>query len=128
MSRVLVDTAAWIDYFSGKKYAEIIDEMIDDNTICTNDLILTELLPSVIFHKQTALSELLRTIEKIPLVINWDNLVEIQIVNRKNGINRVGLPDCIILQNVLQNRLTLFSPDRHFGLMKNVWGLKVLPE
>lgn len=42
-----------------------------------------------------------------------------QIINLKHGINNVGIPDIIILQNVINNNLSLISIDKHFNQMKN---------
>jgi hypothetical protein len=42
-------------------------------------------------------------------------------VNIKKGINKVGIPDLIMLDNVIANNLVLFTEDKHFKLMqKNI--------
>jgi predicted nucleic acid-binding protein len=126
MSRVLVDTAAWIDYFAGKKNSGAIDDFIQENVICINDLILAELIPSIRMSRAFELVSLLRAVSKIPLSIDWAGIIEMQITNKKNGINNVGIPDLIIVQNVMQNNLDLLSPDRHFKLMSPVFKFKHL--
>lgn len=126
MSKVLVDTAAWIDYFAGRKKSGAIDDFIQENVICINDLILAELVPSIRLNKAFELVSMLQAIEKIPLAIDWDDLIEMQMVNSKHGINKVGLPDLIIVQNVRQNNLELCSPDRHFKLMRPLFHFKLL--
>ena len=68
---------------------------------------------------------LLKTIEKVKIEIDWNEIIEMQTSNLKNGINRVGIPDLIIAQNVIQNKLKLFSLDKHFELMKKNIGLKL---
>jgi predicted nucleic acid-binding protein len=125
VSKVLVDTAAWINYFAGKKNSGMIDDFIQENVICINDLILAELVPSIRLNKAFELVFMLQAIEKIPLAIDWDELIEMQMVNSKNGINKVGLPDLIIVQNVMQNDLELWSPDRHFKLMSPLFKFKL---
>ncbi len=126
MSKVLVDSAAWIDYFAGNKNAASLDPLIEENLICTNDLILAELLPSIRSRKAFELASMLKAVEKIPLKIDWDEIVEMQVINRKHGINKVGLPDLIVAQNAIQNNLELYSPDRHFRLMCKLFGFKLI--
>ena len=125
MSRILVDTAAWIDYFAGKKSAGAIDDFIEENVICSNDLILAELLPSIRLKGASALVSLLLAVLKIPLAIDWAEIIEMQVINKENGINKVGIPDLIIVQNVIQNDLELCSPDRHFKLMSPLFRFKL---
>ncbi|WP_225586866.1 hypothetical protein [Algoriphagus sp. Y33] len=38
-------------------------------------------------------------------------------MNLKNGINNVGIPDLIILQQVIEEKIALFTLDKHFKLM-----------
>lgn len=40
-------------------------------------------------------------------------------MNLKNGINKVGIPDLIIIQQVVDQKISLFSFDKHFKLMQN---------
>lgn len=49
MSLILVDSSVWIDYFRGSNHIKIHDfeNLIDNNQICINDLILSELIPSL---------------------------------------------------------------------------------
>lgn len=122
MSRVLVDSSAWIEYLGGSKKINNcdFDELIDNNQICTNDLILSELIPSLSLNKQSEVIDILKSIKNIPINIGWDEIINFQIINLKNGINKVGIPDLIILQNVLTNGLALYSLDRHFTLMNKI--------
>ena len=116
MSLVLVDSSVWIDYFKGSGSDELND-LIDKNQICTNEIILSELLPILLHKKQTELVSLLKHISVIDLKINWEEIINYQITNLKKGINQVGIPDLIIVQNLIQNSLVLFSKDKHFKLM-----------
>ena len=119
MNRVLVDSSVWIHYFSGSDNSiiEKLNSLIDINNICINDLILAELVPAIMHRKEKQLADLLKVIKKIPLTINWDEIIDIQLLNLRNGINKVGISDIIIFQNTLQNDLILFSIDKHFKLM-----------
>ena len=121
MSKMLIDSSVWIEYFKSENKHKVIDELIEENVICTNKLILTELLPYLYIKKENELIDSLNTIEKIDIKINWDTITKMQIKNIKNGINKVGIPDLIILQNVIENDLILYSIDKHFLLMKKVF-------
>lgn len=118
MKSVLVDSSIWIDYFAGKPEAAVLDQLIDHNLICVNSLILAELTPALKLKRQHRLIELLNAVEEIPITIDWERIIEYQYSNLKHGINKVGLSDLIVLQNVIDHDLTLFSADKHFFLMQ----------
>jgi len=122
---ILVDTSIWIEFFKGNQETKILNKLIDDNTICVNDLILAELLPSINQRKEINLRDLLCRITNIPLRINWKELVFMQTINLKNGINKVGIPDVIISQNAIDNNLEIFTRDSHFELMSDLHGVKI---
>lgn len=123
MNNILVDSSIWIEYFKDSKRINtgILDEMLDSNLVCTNHLILAELIPFLKIQKQNELIELLNYITKIPLVIDWPDIIKFQESNLKHGINKVGIPDLIIMQNVINNNLRLYSLDNHFTLMRKYY-------
>ncbi len=114
---VLVDTSVWIAYFRGTGNVSAVDALIDQNRLMTNDLLLAEMIPFLRMRRQSHLIRLMQTIQRCPLVIEWDAIVEMQVLCLRNGINKVGIPDLIIAQNAIQNDLPLFTLDRHFNLM-----------
>ena len=121
MKNILVDSSVWIDYFSGKPEVLILDKLIDKNLICINDLILSELVPFLKHKRQNKIIELLYSIKNISLEISWDRIINYQYTNLKNGINKVGIPDLIIIQNIIDNDLELLTTDKHFSLIqKNI--------
>lgn len=93
MSGHLVDTSAWIEYFKGNEKYSFLKDLIYANTICTNDIILTELLPSMVHRKEKALSELMNTIKKYVLLIDWQKIRSMQVLNLKHGNNHIGISD-----------------------------------
>lgn len=125
MNKILVDSSVWIGFFKGQEEAKHLFQLIDSNMICTNDLIMTELVPSLVHKKENKLVTLLSSIEKIKIDIDWNGITQMQILNLKNGLNRVGVPDLIIAQNAIQNQIALYSFDKHFELMKKGIGLKI---
>lgn len=128
MSMVLVDSSVWIDYFRGGRHIDTayFNEIIDNNNVCINDIILFELIPQLKIQKENEVIDILQSIRKIPLNINWEKLIEYQISNIKNGINKVGIPDLIILQDVTDNDLILYSLDKHFKSMSLIYKFRMV--
>jgi len=114
---VLVDSSVWIAYFRGAGDPGLVDHLIDENLVVTNDLILTELIPALHLRSQKRLVGLLGEIRRFPLAIDWDDIVRMQITCLRAGINGVGISDLVIAQHAIQNRLRLFSHDAHFRAM-----------
>ncbi len=122
---VLVDTSIWIDYFKAGDNSKDLDYLIDENLIVTNDIILTELTPYLKIKKQTKVIKLLHEINKVPLSIRWEELIEYQVKCLKAGANGVGIPDLIIAQNAKQNHCKIYSLDKHFRLLNQVLKIKL---
>ena len=122
---VLVESSVWISNVSGKNESIPLNNLIEDNKICINELILAELVPSINLKKENELKELLYTITRINLDINWDKIINMQTINIKNGINKVGIADLIIAQNTIENDLQLFTFDKHFSLMAKFHNIKM---
>lgn len=114
---VLVDSSVWIDYFRGSGRVDALDLLIDQNLVCINELILTELVPFLRIKRQRKLIEHLQSVQRLSLGIDWDNIVDLQVKCVRSGINNVGIPDLIIAQNAIQHGATVFSLDKHFSLM-----------
>ncbi len=125
MKKVLVDTSIWISFFKGDESAKILFPLLDSNQVCVNDLILSELIPSLKHRRENQIIDMLESIEKIELKIVWSQVIEMQVLILKNGTNKVGIPDLIIAQNAIQNDLSIVSLDKHFQLMKEHIGLKI---
>lgn len=123
---VLVDTSVWIDYFRSGTHSGKLDFLIDENLIVINDLILAELVPFLEIRNQRKLLRLLHHIYKLPLNIDWDQLIEFQIKCLRNGVNGIGIPDLMVAQNAKQNFCDIYSLDNHFQLMKDIVGFELL--
>ena len=122
---ILVDSSVWIEYFKGNESVLLLNELIDSNNLCINDLILAELLPSINHKKELDLKELLLTIERIDIAIDWHQIISMQTINFRNGINKVGISDLIIAQNAIENNIELYTMDKHFDLMSKIHELKL---
>lgn len=123
--KVLVDSSSWIAYLRGTGDTEAMDWLIDENLVVTNDLILAELLPSLLVRGNRPLARLLREIERSPLDVDWEDVIRLQTVCLRNGINNVGIPDLIVAQNAIQHGIALLSLDRHFTLLARHEALKL---
>lgn len=114
---VIIDSSVWIEYFRKGNNSEKVDFLIDEDLIVTNDLILAELTPFLMMRKQEKLLKLLHNINKLAIKISWDQLVDFQCSCLQNGLNGVGIPDLIIVQNAIQNDSQIYSLDKHFTSM-----------
>ena len=123
---VLVDTSVWIEYFRGGNNFEKLDFLIDENLVVINDLILAELIPFIKIRNQRKVIKLLNHINKLEIHIEWDQLIEFQYKCLKNGLNGVGIPDLIIIQNAKQNHCEIYSLDNHFKLIKDIVKIKLI--
>ena len=122
---VLVDTSIWIGYFRAGDNSKDLEYLIDENIIVINDIILAELVPYLKIKKQTKVIKLLHEINKVPLVISWDEIIEFQVKCLKGGANGVGIPDLIIAQNAKQHGCKVYSLDKHFRLLNEVIKVKL---
>ena len=122
---VLVDTSIWVEYLKAGNFSEKLDFFIDENLIVTNDLILAELVPFLKVRNQKKLISLLRNIKRLDLLIDWNQIIDYQYKCLKNGINGVGIPDLIIVQNAIHNDCEIFSQDNHFFLMGDILNLNL---
>ncbi len=121
---VLVDSSVWIAYFREQTPdGDRLETLIDEGLILTNDLILAELLPPLRIQRKHKLAALLRDIRTLPLDIDWEEIVDHQVMCLKHGINRVGIADLIIAQNAARHGVPLYSFDKHFRLMAGHIGL-----
>jgi len=115
--KVLVDTSVWVAYLRGADEGLGVDWLIEEGLLVTNDMILAELTPPLVVGGKRTLVGLLRDVERLPLALDWDGIVQMQVTCLRNGINKVGIPDLIIAQHAIQNELALFSLDKHFALL-----------
>ena len=122
---VLVDTSAWIDYFRGGTDSSRLDVLIDEDLIVTNDLILAELVPFLKVRNQRKLIELLSSVRRLPLEIDWREIIELQTRCLRQGLNGIGIPDLIIAQNAKQHGCEVFSLDGHFVPLRKSLALRV---
>jgi predicted nucleic acid-binding protein len=129
MSRysVLIDSSVWIEYFKAGGIDKL-DRLIEEDLACVNELIMTELMPAATLKNETDILEGLQALSMIPLNIDWEIVRDYQLMNLQNGISNVGIPDLIILQQVIDEKITLFSFDKHFRLMQSSLNFDLISE
>ena len=115
---ILVDSSIWIDYFRSSD-DHILSRLIKEDLVCTNQLILTELIPALLKNGRNDIVKSLESLPNVPLQIDWEIIRKYQLENLKRGINKVGIPDLIILQQVIFENLALTSLDKHFLHMQS---------
>lgn len=69
--------------------------------------------------------QLLKELERQPMAVNWDEIIQLQTVCLDNGVNGIGIPDLMIAQNAMQRGLRLFSNDKHFALISRYIALEL---
>lgn len=114
---IIIDSSIWIEYFRNGNNYKKVDFLIDENLVVINDLILTELTPFLKLKKQPKIVKLLNNINNASIQIVWEQLIELQYKCLKNGLNGVGIPDLIIVQNAIQHNCKIYSLDKHFAKM-----------
>ena len=128
---VLVDTSVWISFFKGRKdeakVCEALDYLLAGDEVVVNDVILSELLPPIVVRKERRVEACLKSVRKIDLMTDWDDIRRMQVVCITNGINKVGIPDLMIAQQSIQGGSPVFSLDGHFRQMAKKLPLRLWP-
>lgn len=125
---ILVDTSIWIDYFVNVDAYPVIDTLIRENLVCTNDLVLAELTPTIRIRNEGELIESLNSFPKFELQIDWADIIDMHVINLRNGLHGVGIPDLIIAENAMAHNLLLFTKDKHFHFMSKHFSLRLFDD
>lgn len=124
--KILIDSSIWIGYFRNKENEKVLDFLIDENQIVTNDLILAELVPFLINKNQKKIINLLEKVMKNTLNIDWQEIILMQTLCIKKGISGIGIPDLIIAQNCIDHNCKLFTNDNHFTQLQKIFKIELL--
>jgi predicted nucleic acid-binding protein len=123
---ILVDSSVWIGYLRSGENTDLLQTLINLDLVCTNEIILSELIPALQYRHQMTIIESLKALPCIPYTIFWEGIRALQTLNLQNGINKVGLPDLMIAQQCIDNNIELWSFDKHFRLMSEHTSLKLM--
>lgn len=75
--------------------------------------------------KQLKVIKLLHEIKRLPMNIDWEKLIDDQVMCLKSGTNGIGIPDLIITQNATANNCMVYSFDKHFQLLNRFTKVKL---
>ena len=125
MRNYIVDSCVWINSFSKGINPDAISDLYDNNNLYTNNVVLSEIIPTARKKNEQLLIQTISKAIKVPLSIDWDEVSEIKYLCIKNGINDIGLLDIAIAQNAKQNNMGVFSTDKHFKLLQKVYDFEL---
>ena len=121
MSRILVDSSIWIEFFR-RPSAPVsleLDRLLAHRLVCTTGVIKAEVVPGARTPKD--FRRLKRLFDALPLAPErdgfWTHVTRFQYRLRRNGIVDIGIPDLMVATVAIQNRKTLFSADEDFPRM-----------
>lgn len=130
MTRVIIDTSAWIESFHPKgdiKLKERIKQLITEGSILLPGIIKTEILRGAKSKKEyESLDELLDGLTYLPVEENfWARLAKFSFDLLRAGIV-VPLVDTYIALLAIENSTLLLHRDQHFDLIAGKTKLNVL--
>ena len=119
MSKLLVDTSAWIQYFrSGQGAAsDRIEEELEGSGVATCGVVLAELLRGVRGKKEERLlADLFLAVDYAEIDrADWENAGRLIAADRTRR-NNVPLTDALIAQVCIRRGWRLLTLDKHFEL------------
>jgi len=130
MTRVIIDTSAWIESFHPKgdiKLKERVKQLVTEGAILLPGIIKTEILRGAKSKKEYEnLDELLDGLTYLPVEENfWGRLARFSFDLLREGIV-VPLVDTYIALLTIENDALLLHCDQHFDLVARKTNLNVL--
>ncbi|HJX69958.1 MAG TPA: PIN domain nuclease [Dehalococcoidia bacterium] len=130
MSRVIVDTSAWIESFRPKgdtKLKEAVKRLIIEEEILLPGIIKAEILRGTKSKKEyERLSELLKGLIYLPVEENfWERLSRFSFDLLREGVT-VPLTGAYIALLAIENKVSLLHYDMHFDLIAQKTRLEIL--
>ncbi len=121
---ILLDTSAWIEYFSGSPKGSKIDSMILSNKVIGTPVIVLIELACKSFKENVDFQLQEEYIKQnsiiLPLEEEMATLVARNYVDLRNKNKKISLADAIILTTAQKNNATLVTCDGDFRSMHNV--------
>jgi Predicted nucleic acid-binding protein, contains PIN domain len=130
MTRVIVDTSAWVESFHPKgdiKLKEAVKRLITEGEILLPGIIKVEILRGTKSQKEyEKLDELLNGLTYLPAGENfWERLARFSFDLFGKGI-AVPLVDTYIALLAIENNASLLHRDQHFDLIAQKTDLEIL--
>lgn len=130
VSDILVDTSVWLEFFRAQDspYAEALDQLLEDEQVCTTDLIKAEIIPGARTPRQ--FRELKDYFDALPLAREpaslWEEIIDLQFRLKRIGINGISIPDLIIAVVANANDKVIFTKDSDFQLIRRGLPIELL--
>jgi len=130
VSNVLVETSGWLKIFrvQDSPYAEALDQLLEEERVCTSDLIKAEIIPGARTPKQ--FRELKEYFDALPLATEpaslWEEIREVQFRLKRGGINAISIPDLMIAVVAKAHSTVLFTKDHDFQLIQQALPVELL--
>ncbi len=125
MSGVVVDTSAWIDFFSGTS-ALFLEEALSNNSVVLPPIVVAELVSGARRPQERA--AITQLIEKLPVhqtpLDHWIRVGELRRALRAKGVS-VSTPDAHVAQCALDRDAVLLSRDAVFGRIARYSPLRI---
>jgi len=121
MSRVLVDSSIWVEFFRRPDAAAslVLDDLLAHRLVCTTGVIKAEVVPGARSPKE--FRRLRALFDGLPLAPEregfWAHLVRFRRRLHSKGILGIGIPDLIVATVAIQNRKLVFTADEDFPRM-----------
>jgi len=130
VSDILVDTSVWLEFFrvGGSPYAQALDQLLEDERVCTANLIKAEIIPGARTPRQ--FRELKVYFDILPLAREpaslWEEIIDAQFRLKRAGINGISIPDLIIAVVAKTNAKVIFTKDSDFQRIRRVLSIELL--
>jgi predicted nucleic acid-binding protein len=130
MTKYILDSYAWIEYFSGTKKGEIVREIIEDkgNEVYTSSLAFAEITIKLLKSgKDPAEAHMFLTLSSKELPVDTEVAKEAAYlyVEKRKKFKDIGIVDVIIMTQARRNGLTILTgDDEYFKGEKNTILLK----
>jgi len=129
MSKVLVDTSAWIEFFrtSSTQVGDRVQELIEQNRATCSGIILTELLSGT--RSQREFTEVLDMMMGLEIFYDTPEICveagRIAFSLRRQGMT-IPLADTLIAAQATVHHLAILSLDQHFREINGILDLKLV--
>lgn len=120
--RVLADTSVWIEFFKAdSEIGDHLEALLKGNSVWTCGVTILELLQGV--RSDSEKKTILEIVSALPYVEMsleiWHKAAEVALSLKKKGLT-LPLSDILIASIAIENKLSIFTLDKHFALIPGV--------
>jgi predicted nucleic acid-binding protein len=121
MSRILVDSSIWIEFFRrpDAPVSLLLDHLLAHRLVCTTGLIKAQVVPGA--RSPGEFRRLRAMFDALPLAPErdgfWAHLLRFRHRLQTKGVVGIGIPDLIVATVAIQNRKLVFTADEDFPRM-----------